>query len=316
MMLHICELSEQTYNVKFNIGGNENMIINRNLPPIGMNQQRAGQSFHIKTKPNFGVGGMPTKGASNMSDAELRTAFEELAKRDFAAGKNLSQAYHGSEHQDLMRLVASAASPDRRGIISNTLSDLSSKIQRMMPTFNMNRTCILQMLMQRSNLFPNNRDIGNNFINFRDSKGELVAMYSELPPFLGGGMGFMAVNTPAETARYVKFREIYNDAFAQAKRDIGSAAHNETVKAQGEALDEYSRLAAEVELNPSAENIEAKNAARAAFEAATHRLVNINIEGNKVVIGNSRKADGASITAALERVAPGSTQESTLNVKV
>ena len=265
------------------------MIINRNLPPIGMNQQRAGQSFHIKTKPNFGVGGMPTKGASNMSDAELRTAFEELAKRDFAAGKNLSQAYHGSEHQDLMRLVASAASPDRRGIISNTL---------------------------KSNLFLNNRDIGKNFINFRDSGGNMIAMYSELPPFLGGGMGFMAVNTPAETARYVKFREIYNDAFAQAKRDIGSAAHNETVKAQGEALDEYSRLAAEVELNPSAENIEAKNAARAAFEAATHRLVNINIEGNKVVIGNSRKADGASITAALERVAPGSTQESTLNVKV
>lgn len=106
------------------------MIINRNLPPIGMNQHRAGQSFHIKTNPNFGVGGMPTKGASNMSDAELRTAFEELAKRDFAAGKNLSQAYHGSEHQELMRLVASAASPDRRGIISNTLSDLSSKIQR------------------------------------------------------------------------------------------------------------------------------------------------------------------------------------------
>jgi hypothetical protein len=257
---------------------------------------------------------MPTKGASNISDAELRTAFEELAKRDFAAGKNLSQAYHGSEHQELMRLVASAASPDRRGIISSTLSDLSSKIQRMMPALNMKRSCLLDMLMQKSNVL-NNKNIGNNFIHFTNLSGNMIAMYSELPPFLGGGMGFMSVNTPAETARYVKFREIYNDAFAQAKRDIGSVAHNETVKAQGEALDEYSRLAAEVELNPSTENIEAKNAARMAFEAVTHRLVNINIEGNKVVIGNSRKADAASIIAALERVAPGSTQQSSLNVQ-
>ena len=290
------------------------MMINRNLPSISINQQRAGQSFHIKTEPNFGVGGMPTKGASNMSDAELRTAFEELAKRDFAAGKNLSQAYHGSEHQELMRLAVSATSPDRQGIINNTLSNLSSKIQGMMPTLNMNRYCLLDMLMQKSNLL-NNKNIGNNFINFTNSSGKMIAMYSELPPFLGGGMGFMVVNTPEETTRLVKFREIYNEAFAQAKRDIGSAAHNEPVKAQGKALDEYSRLAAEVELNPSAENIEAKNAARAAFEAATHRLVNINIEGNKVVIGNSRKADATSITAALERVAPGSTQESSLNVQ-
>ena len=290
------------------------MMINRNLPPISMNQQREGQSFHIKTKLNFGVGGMPTKGASNMNDAELRTAFEELAKRDFASGKNLSQAYHGSEHQELMRLAASATSPDRQGIINNTLSDLSSKIQGMIPMLNMKRYCFLDMLMQKSNLL-NNKNIGNNFINFTNSSGKMIAMYSELPPFLGGGMGFMAVNTPEETTRLVKFREIYNEAFAQAKRDIGSAAHNEIVKAQGKALDEYSRLAAEAELNPSAENIEAKNAARAAFEAATHRLVNINIEGNKVVIGNSRKADRASITAALERVAPGSTQESSLNIK-
>ena len=290
------------------------MMINRNLPSISINQQRAGQSFHIKTEPNFGVGGMPTKGASNMSDAELRTAFEELAKRDFAAGKNLSQAYHGSEHQELMRLAVSATSPDRQGIINNTLSNLSSKIQGMMPTLNMNRYFLLDMLMQKSNLLIN-KHIGNNITNFTNSSGKMIAMYSELPPFLGGGMGFMVVNTPEETTRLVKFREIYNEAFAQAKRDIGSAAHNETVKAQGKALDEYSRLAAEVELNPSAENIEAKNAARAAFEAATHRLVNINIEGNKVVIGNSRKADATSITAALERVAPGSTQESSLNVQ-
>lgn len=291
------------------------MMINRNLPPISMNQQRAGQSFHIKTKLNFEVGGMPTKGASSMSDAELRTAFEELAKSDFAAGKNLSQAYHGSEHQELMRLAASATSPDRRGIISNTLSDLSGKIERMMPALNTKRYCLLNTLMQRSNLL-NNKNIGNNFIHFTNSSGNMIAMYSELPPFLGGGMGFMAVNTPEETARYVKFREIYNDAFAQAKKDLGSAAHNETVKAQGEALGEYSRLAAEVKLSPSAENIEAKNAARVAFEAATHRLVNINIEGNKVVIGNSRKADAASIIAALERVAPGGTQQSSLNIQV
>lgn len=83
--------------------------------------------------------------------------------------------------------------------------------------------------------------------------------------------------------------------------------YNENIKIQTEALNEYSRLAAEAKLNATSENIAAKNAARAAFEAASHRLVNVDIVRNETII-TSRQADPDSIIAALERVAPGSTK--------
>jgi hypothetical protein len=246
------------------------MIINRNLPTVGFSQFRTSQSFNMSVQPNFEDGGMPTKGASNMSDDELRAAFEDLAKRHVAAGKNLSQAYHSPEHQNLMRKATSAASPDRAGIINNTLSGLAGRLQRMMPMLNMNRFCLLQGLMGNSNLF-NTRSIGNNFIHFNDSGGNIIAMFSELP---SGGMGWSFVPTEAETARMVEFRRIYNDAFDRARTEPQTIKHNELTMAEINAGAEYRRLAAEVKQNDSPDNVAAKTAAREAYEAATHsRLV-------------------------------------------
>jgi hypothetical protein len=250
---------------------------------------------------------------SSTSDDDYRTAIENMAKRHFAAGYNLSQAYHSSELQNLMNSYSSVSSPDRRGIINNTLSGLSGKLQSMMPRFSMNRFCILDMLMQKSNLFPNNRNMGNNFINFTDSAGNIIAMYSQLP---NGGMGWSHVPTKGEIARGNEFARLYNEAFQNAQGELSANVYNGNVQAQTEALNEYARLAAEVKVNASPENIAAKNAARAAFEAATHRLVNVDIVGNKAIT-TTRKADADSIIAALERVAPGSTQqEQSFNLQV
>ncbi|MDR2972309.1 MAG: hypothetical protein LBU83_10330 [Bacteroidales bacterium] len=242
------------------------MIIKGNLPPVGFNQQRTNQSFHMNSKPVFGIGGMPTKGASNLNDNELKSAFEELAKKHVAAGKNLSQAYHSSELQNLMTKATSTVSPDRAGIINNTLSGLAGKLQRMMPMLNMNRFCLLQTLMGNSNIF-NTRSIGNNFIHFNDSSGNIIAMFSQQP---NGSMGWDFVPTDAETARMVEFRRIYNDAFDRARAEPQIMKHNELTMAEINAGAEYRKLAAEVKLNKTPDNIAAKNAAREAYEAATH----------------------------------------------
>jgi ribosomal protein S5 len=134
---------------------------------------------------------------------------------------------------------------------------------------------------------------------------------------MGGGMGWMHVPTKAENARSSEFIRLYDEAWKNAQGELSTNVYNGNVQAQTEALNEYARLSTEVELNASPENIAAKNAARAAFEAATHRLVNIDIVGNKTIT-TSRKADADSIIVALERVAPGSTKQgqSSLNIQV
>lgn len=290
------------------------MIINRSQPTSAFNQQKTSPSFYIDNPPNYGTDGIRTQGTSNKSDAEIRATVEEMAKKHFSTGKNISQGVHSSEYQNLMNTYTSVASPNRRGAINNTLSSLTAKLSTMMPTFNMNRTGVLQALMQRSNLFPNNRDIGNNFINFRGSNGQLVAMYSELPT---GGMGWLNVPTDAENSRASEFAGLYNEAWYDAQRELSTNIYNENVKLQTEALNEYSRLSAEVKESATPENIFAKNAARAAFEEASHRLVNIDVIGNKTKT-TSRKVDTDSINNALERVAPGSTQQgrNSFNIQV
>jgi hypothetical protein len=285
------------------------MIISGNLTPVGFGSQMIReQAYSISNTPVFGNGGMPTKGMSNMSDAEFKIAIENMAKRDFASNRNFAQVYYTSEFQNLMNNYVSLVSPDRRGIIDSTLSGFAG----MMPMPNMNRYCLLNVLISKSNMFPNNINIGNNFINFTDSTGKVIAMYSQRP---NGGMGWTHVPTEAENARSREFIRLYDEAWQNAQDELSTNVYNGNVQAQTEALNEYSRLALVVNMNASPENIAAKNAAQAAFEAATHRLVNIDIVGNKVIT-TSRTADADSIIAALERVAPGSTKQNNLNVEV
>ena len=203
------------------------MMIGGNLLSAGFGQQRMGrQSFHVNSPPNFGVGGMPTKSAPRMSDEEFKTAIVEMARRHVAEGKDLSQAHHSSELQNMSVSYMSAASPDRKGYIDNTLSGFAGKLQRMAPTLNMKRFCLLDALMQNSNLFPNNRKVGNNFVHVTDSSGSIIAMFSELPPFRGGGMGWTFVPTEAEQARSREFITMYNDAWMAARELPGTTEYN------------------------------------------------------------------------------------------
>jgi len=156
-----------------------------------------------------------TNGQSSTSDDRFREKILEMARSEVAAGrKTRTQTHHGpnsSQFHSMMNDFTSSASPDRRGVINSTLSDLGSRLQKMMPRLNLGAN-LLQMLMGHSSLFGN-RDIGSNFINFRDSNGNVIAMFSELPT---GGWGFTNVSTPAENARTQEFMQMWDDDHRQA----------------------------------------------------------------------------------------------------
>lgn len=108
----------------------------------------------------------------------------------------------------------SFASPDRKGIINNTLLGLGKKLSIMMPRLNLSNN-FLGLLMQHNRLFRS-RDIGDNFINFKDTSGNLVASYSQLPT---GGMGFMEYPTNAELSREHEFMQMWKDAQQKAGQE-------------------------------------------------------------------------------------------------
>ena len=221
------------------------------------------QSYHLSNPPNFGVGGMPTKSAPIMSDADFKIKIEELAKRDVAAGR---QSMRSPEFDELKRNYVSVASPDRQGIINSSLSSLAGKLRMMAPRLNFAHD-LLSLLMGHSNSFSS-KDIGTNFIQFRDVSGNLIARYSELP--FGGGMGWEYCPTKAEIARSSEFAGIYNEAFRLAQSEPQRMKHNEIVMTAVNAKVEYTKLATEAEQNSSPDNIAARDAALAAYEAAHH----------------------------------------------
>jgi len=267
-------------------------------------RQGTNQSYRLSNPPNFGVGGMPTKSASKMSDEEIREKMVELAKKDFAAGRPFYDR-SSSEYNELLRNYTSAVSPDRQGTVNNTLSSLARRLKVMVPKLNFAND-LLSLLMGHSTLF-NSRDIGTNFINFKGSNGNVIATFSS-------ETGWGSLLTDAENARYNELVGIYNEAWRYARSEPQVKRHNEAVKVEIEALNEYGRVAAELKNNSSQENIAALNTARIKFEAAVNSRENINRTGNEKLV----KVDAAVITAALERIAPGSTQQAQtgLDVKV
>ena len=180
------------------------MVINGNIASSSFTQgigQRMKQSCHLTNPPNFGVGGMPSKSVSNMSDEKIREKMVELAKKDVAAGRPFYDR-SSSEYNELMRDYVSAVSPDRQRIVNNSLSNLAGKLGVMASRPNFAHD-LLSLLMGHSVVF-NSRDIGTNFIQFRDTNGDIIARYSELPS--GGGMGWTHSETRAESARIANWQ--------------------------------------------------------------------------------------------------------------
>lgn len=148
---------------------------------------------------------------SNLSDSQLEQRIMELARRDAAAGKN--SKFGGKignasdEWQQLMKDYISVASPDRKSIISNSLSNLAGKMSS--AGIKYNRMNFFQMLFQNNWL---HKDIHGNFVDFRDSCGNVAARFSE-------HQGWMEIATPAEVSRMQEFTMVWDKALSAANSE-------------------------------------------------------------------------------------------------
>ena len=169
-----------------------------------------------------------TSGQSKLSDAEFDEKIMDLARRDVAAGKNSrGNIKGGEEFFKLGKDYMSSASPDRKGMISDTLSNLANKLDSMRIKFNANN--LLQVLFQNSRIFGNsgnfgNAQVGSNFVNFKDANGNIIASFDE-------HRGWVAHTTQAEVERLREFNVKWDKAIAKATQETNAANATRNIKA-------------------------------------------------------------------------------------
>lgn len=165
-----------------------------------------------------------TSGQSGSGDSKFEEKIMDLARKDAAAGKNSKFTESGKgmsfkvgtdEWHKLRNDYISTVSPDRKGIITNTLSNLANRMSSMQIKFN--RANFFQVLFKNSGLFGSN-DIGSNFIRFRDASGNEIAFYSEY-------QGWVTIETPAEQSRRQDFNVLWDEAISKAQREINIGAN-------------------------------------------------------------------------------------------
>jgi len=159
-----------------------------------------------------------------LSDEELEAKIMELARRDAASGKDSRFVKNDKggaivtgtdEWYQLMNDYTFADSPDRKGVIDSTLSNIGSKLRSMGVTFN--RFTIFDAIFKNSAAFGS-KDIGVNFINFKGADGTPLAKYSS-----DSGWGIYA--TPSEKARGQEFLKMWNNAIILANQEVNNAQY-------------------------------------------------------------------------------------------
>jgi hypothetical protein len=150
---------------------------------------------------------------SGQSDEQLWQRMLDLARKDSQTGNNSRTTINGkrtgsNEFIKLRDDYIFANSGDRKGSINNTISGLKNKLNVMQIKFN--SINFFQMLFKNSHLFGT-RDIGMNFINFRNAAGEKIAKFNS-------DTGWEIFPTAAENARSQDFFEQWERA--------GQAVHN------------------------------------------------------------------------------------------
>ena len=175
-----------------------------------------------------------TKGQSKLSEQGIKDKLLDMARREIASGVFSGNNYrsNSAEWLKLEKDYMSFASPDRKGIINNTLSGLAQNLRMMMPRLSLSNN-LLGLLMQHNRLFRS-RDIGNNFINFRDASGNLVGNYSQQP---NGSWGFNNILTNAELSRSHEFMQMWYDAQVYAGTEKRNAETLIDVAASGREID-------------------------------------------------------------------------------
>lgn len=169
---------------------------------------------------------MRTKGQCKLSEKELVEKITELAHRDAAAGKNsqYAESFHGirqgsAEWRKLKDDFVSLDSPDRRGIIQNTLSHLAGRVNSMQLKGD-GRFDLFKILFNNCKKFG--PDVSVNFVSFRDEQGNEIAHYSE-------ANGWQLLPTPAEGVRNNAFNALWKQALADAQAELKQTANGEII---------------------------------------------------------------------------------------
>lgn len=175
---------------------------NTGYPVSTLNNRKNG----VVASPGVGEK-MITSGQSSLSDKEFKDKIYQMNRRDIAAEKNShgSAAWYQLQHDYI-----SVASPNRTGIIQNTLSSLSKRISMQLRQ-NANP---LALILNNHSIFRS-KDIGDNFINIRDASGQVIANYSS-------GQGWSNVYTEAEESRRRDFTVMWDQAKVRAAQEFGN----------------------------------------------------------------------------------------------
>ena len=165
--------------------------------------------------PDFNDNYVFSKKKSGIRDEEYRKQITEQAYKDFENGtfQNKSEGFNR-----LMKSYTSEVSPDRKGIITSGLKAVSRNRQNVLKPIDFIAT-LLEGKVKYQKLPSGN----NDYIEFYDKNGEMVATYSN--------NGWTMYTTNAEAARQTEMCMIYNEAWGNAKRGVPMASE-EVVNAE------------------------------------------------------------------------------------
>ena len=154
--------------------------------------------------PDFNDNYVFSRQKSNVSDAEYKKQIVEQAYKDFEKGQfqNKSEGFN-----KLMKKYTSEVSPDRKGIITSGLKAVSKNRQNVLKPID-----FLATLLEGKVKYQKLPSGQNDYIEFYDKNGEMVASYSN--------NGWTMYTTNAEAARQTEMCMIYNEAWGNAKRGI------------------------------------------------------------------------------------------------
>lgn len=180
--------------------------MNVNLNSISLQQQKFSGTNSIGGihLPDFNDKYVFSKKKSNTSNAEYKKQIAEQAYEDFKNGQfqNKSEGFN-----KLMKKYTSEVSPDRKGIITSGLKEVSRNKQSGLKPIDLLAT-ILEGKVKYQRMPSGQTD----YIEFYDKNGEMVATYSN--------NGWTMYTTNAEAARQTEMCMIYNEAWGNAKRGI------------------------------------------------------------------------------------------------
>lgn len=147
---------------------------------------------------------MYSKKQSKVSEQEYKKKIVEQAYKDYANGKFQNES---KEFVSLMKRYTCEVSPNREGIIQSGLKAITKDKQKVSQPIDAILT-ILEGEIRYQKVPSGN----NEYIEFYDANGEMVATYSN--------NGWTMYTTNAESARQTQMCSIYNEAWANAKKGV------------------------------------------------------------------------------------------------